>query len=99
MTNATAKDDVFLRDLWYFGIVGSKIKPGQMIQKERLGELVLFGRTHDGQAFAMTDICPHRAILLSGGEMVKTETGTQVQCPYHGWRFRPDGQCANMPSV
>lgn len=99
MTNATAKDDVFLRDLWYFGIVGSEIKPGQMIQKERLGELVLFGRTHDGQAFAMTDICPHRAILLSGGEMVKTETGTQVQCPYHGWRFRPDGQCANIPSL
>ncbi|WP_420434048.1 Rieske 2Fe-2S domain-containing protein [Hyphobacterium sp.] len=99
MAKDTALDDVFLRDLWYFGIVGKEIKPGEMIQKERLGELILFGRTHDGEAFAMTDICPHRAILLSGGRMVKGESGTEVQCPYHGWRFRPDGQCASIPSL
>jgi len=99
MAKDTAQDDPFLRDLWYFGAAGQEIKPGQMIQKERLGELILIGRTHRGEVFALTDICPHRAILLSGGEMVKGETGSEVQCPYHGWRFRPDGQCAHIPSL
>ena len=38
--------------------------------------------------------CPHRLVRLSHGTVV----GGTVQCPYHGWRFGPDGACALVPS-
>ncbi len=44
---------------------------------------------------ALLDRCPHRNIPLSGGRVVE---GT-LQCPYHGWRFRPDGACALVPGL
>src|SRR5262245_58857777 len=59
------------------------------------GEPVLLGRGRHGQAFALRDICPHRAAPLSAGAI---RDGT-VECPYHGWRFRPDGVCAAIPSL
>ena len=59
------------------------------------GEPVLLGRTREGGLFALRDICPHRAAPLSAGRI---REGT-VECPYHGWRFKPDGQCAHIPSL
>ena len=59
------------------------------------GEPVLLARGKDGSAFAMRDICPHRAAPLSAGQL---KDGT-VECPYHGWRFKPDGVCAHIPSM
>ncbi|MCY0886083.1 MAG: 3-isopropylmalate dehydratase small subunit, partial [Firmicutes bacterium] len=45
-----------------------------------------------GQVYAMRDICPHRAAPLSAGRLVdKPGEGETIECPYHGWRFRPDG--------
>jgi phenylpropionate dioxygenase-like ring-hydroxylating dioxygenase large terminal subunit len=39
--------------------------------------------------------CPHRLVPLAAGTVVE---GT-LQCPYHGWRFGPDGRCAEIPSL
>lgn len=50
---------------------------------------VLF-RGADGRAAAFVDECPHRGAPLSRG---RVEDG-RVVCPYHGWRFAPDGQGA-----
>lgn len=99
MSDEDVSDDGFLRDLWYFGAVASELKPGQHLHRQILGEPVLFGRTHDGEAFAMRDICPHRGIILSTGRMVNKDGETTVECPYHGWRFRKDGSCAAIPSL
>ena len=90
---------MFLTDLWYFGALSSELKPGQHLHRELLGQPILFGRDHDGQAYALRDICPHRGILLSGGEAQQHDGETQVECPYHGWRFRTDGSCAAIPSL
>jgi phenylpropionate dioxygenase-like ring-hydroxylating dioxygenase large terminal subunit len=90
---------MFLRDLWYFGALSSELKTGKHLHRELLGQPVLFGRDHNGKAFAMLDICPHRAMLLSGGEMQQHGDETHVECPYHGWRFRTDGSCAAIPSL
>lgn len=38
--------------------------------------------------------CPHRLVRLSHGEVVEGS----LQCPYHGWRFGPDGACRLVPS-
>jgi vanillate O-demethylase monooxygenase subunit len=55
---------------------------------------VLLYRTRDGKAVALDNRCPHRWAPLSDGKIVDDD----VQCPYHGIRFRPDGSCAAIPS-
>ncbi len=86
----------FLRDLWYRAAAASAIRPGKAERRILLGEPVLLGRTRDGQAFALRDLCPHRGVPLSSGRILAENT---LECPYHGWRFRPDGVCAAIPSL
>ena len=54
--------------------------------------VVLF-RTATGEAAALVDRCPHRNYPLSDGAVA--DGG--LQCPYHGWRFGPDGACLEVP--
>ncbi|MDE2498633.1 MAG: aromatic ring-hydroxylating dioxygenase subunit alpha [Alphaproteobacteria bacterium] len=89
-------EDIFLRDLWYLGTRSAALKSGAVRREMLLGEPIMIGRTHDGAAFALRDICPHRGVPLSAGKM--TPEGT-VECPYHGWRFKTDGVCAAIPSL
>ena len=90
----------FLTDAWYFLGLARDLKPGRMEGRELLGERVAVGRTRAGQAFAISDICPHRAALLSAGRMrAEADGGDSLQCPYHGWRFGPDGACKAIPSL
>ena len=94
MKTSTDHTSPFLRGLWYVACASADVKRGRMIHRTLLGEPVLIGRSHDGAAFALRDTCPHRGTLLSRG----TFDGREVECPYHGWRFRPDGQCTAIPS-
>jgi phenylpropionate dioxygenase-like ring-hydroxylating dioxygenase large terminal subunit len=91
----------FLYDLWYFAALSREIAKGALQRIEMLGEPVLLGRTRDGQAFALRDVCPHRAAPLSAGRIVEMGSeGASVECPYHGWRFRAaDGVCTSVPSL
>ncbi|QEL13599.1 Rieske (2Fe-2S) protein [Limnoglobus roseus] len=51
---------------------------------------------HQGQYYAIDDMCPHAAASLSSG---RVEDGI-VTCPWHGWRFRlADGAWADNPRV
>ncbi len=91
---------MFLRDLWYFGGPGESLKPGQMRHRVLVGEPILIGRAYSGKVFAIRDICPHRGTLLSAGQMITNETGaSEVECPYHGWRFGASGTCSHIPSL
>jgi phenylpropionate dioxygenase-like ring-hydroxylating dioxygenase large terminal subunit len=85
----------FLRNIWYYALPGRQLKAGQMFAKQLLGEPIVFGRTLDGEVFALRDICPHRAIPLSCGRF----DGTQIECAYHGWRFDRAGQCQLIPAL
>ena len=89
-----------LKDSWWFAALSSEIAAGSLERYEMLGEPVLIGRTRAGQVFALRDICPHRAAPLSAGRVVEDAgEGETVECPYHGWRFKPDGVCATIPSL
>ena len=91
---------MFLTDLWYVAALSSELKPGRMLRRELFGEPVLIGRTRGGEAFALRDICPHRAAPLSAGQLVEDGGGAEVECPYHGWRFGAgDGVCRAIPSL
>lgn len=85
----------FLRNLWYYALPSSGLRPGKMVHKTLLGEPVLLGRTDAGRVFALRDICPHRGIPLSYGAF----DGREVECPYHGWKFNPEGRCTVIPSL
>ena len=100
-----AKNAVFgqgyLYDLWYFAALSHDVKVGDLRRIEMLGEPVMLGRSRSGAAFALRDICPHRAAPLSAGRLTQ-EPGEEetVQCPYHGWRFGVgDGVCRAIPSL
>jgi phenylpropionate dioxygenase-like ring-hydroxylating dioxygenase large terminal subunit len=88
-------EPLFLTDLWYMAGLSASLKLGAMRREMLCGEPVLLGRTKEGAVFALRDICPHRAAPLSAGRI---REGT-VECPYHGWRFKPDGQCVHIPSL
>jgi phenylpropionate dioxygenase-like ring-hydroxylating dioxygenase large terminal subunit len=90
----------FLRDIWYFAALSADLKPGKLQRYVILGEPVLIGRTRAGEAYALRDVCPHRAAPLSAGRLVREADGAEtVECPYHGWRWRTDGACAAIPSL
>jgi phenylpropionate dioxygenase-like ring-hydroxylating dioxygenase large terminal subunit len=86
---------LFLRDLWYFACATNDLKTGQKLARTILGEPVLLVRGSDNVAYALLDICPHRGIPLHFGSV----QGAEVECCYHGWRFRGDGQCTAIPSL
>jgi len=85
----------FLRNLWYFALPATALRKRQLVHKLMLGEPILLGRTEAGEAFALRDLCPHRGVPLTAGRI---SDGT-VECAYHGWRFKPSGQCAFIPSL
>lgn len=91
----------YILDAWYFAALSREVGRGSLRRIEMLGEPVLLGRTRAGTAFALRDICPHRAAPLSAGRLVAYGSeGEAVECPYHGWRFRAaDGICSSVPSL
>ncbi|MBV1885692.1 MAG: aromatic ring-hydroxylating dioxygenase subunit alpha [Parvibaculaceae bacterium] len=93
---------MFLRNIWYFAQPGEMLKPGDMVHKVLLGEPVLIGRDSQGKVYALRDICPHRGVPLSAGKFFAQGKGCEhdaVECPYHGWKFRTTGECAEIPSL
>ena len=89
-----------LHDLWYFAAASAELARGGMFRREILGEPILLGRDSQGRAFALRDICPHRAVPLSAGRLVQTDGAATVECPYHGWRYATlDGVCKLIPSL
>ncbi len=97
---ATKFGEGFLTDIWYFAALSSDLKPGKLQRYEILGEPVLLGRGRKGEAYAIRDICPHRAAPLSAGKLTAEADGREsVECPYHGWRFGTDGACTAIPSL
>lgn len=86
---------LFVKDVWYYGLPGHALKPGQTIVKTLLSEPILFGRTLSGSVFALRDACPHQATPLSAG----TFDGHKIECAFHGWTFDETGQCTFIPSL
>jgi phenylpropionate dioxygenase-like ring-hydroxylating dioxygenase large terminal subunit len=94
--SARETDLGFLWEFWYPALRSAEIV-GQRLATAMLLEVPLvLGRTSEGKAFAMRDLCPHRGIPLSYGRF----DGKAVECSYHGWRFDAcSGQCIEIPSL
>ena len=89
-----------LKDMWYYAAGSRELRRGAMFRREILGEPVVLGRDLEGRAFALRDICPHRAVPLSSGRIATTNGVQTVECSYHGWRYgTADGVCKQIPSL
>lgn len=89
-------DNSLLYECWYFAGLQSDVKKGQVKSIEIAGRPIALGRKLEGEYFALGDVCPHRAALLSEGRLIDDN----LECPYHGWRFSTDnGQCQFIPSL
>ena len=56
-------------------------------------DLVLF-RTEDGRAVIADAHCPHLGAHLGYDGKVE---GEAIACPFHGWRYDPEGRCEHVP--
>ncbi|OGA12032.1 MAG: hypothetical protein A3D95_05995 [Betaproteobacteria bacterium RIFCSPHIGHO2_12_FULL_69_13] len=83
----------FLRNQWYVAAQSSEIE-ARPFARWILGEPLVLFRRRDGSVAALEDRCPHRRAPLSAGEVL----GDEIQCGYHGARFKGDGTCTLFPS-
>ncbi len=59
-----------------------------------LDEPVVLYRKENGEPIALEGRCAHRHFPLGEGKLV----GDNLQCPYHGFTYAPDGQNVRIPS-
>src|SRR5436309_7866346 len=84
-----------LKDFWYVACLSTELKTNRPLSRTLFGtRLVLFRDSH-GQPVALRDRCLHRQACLSGG----TVNMGNIQCPYHGWTYDPQGHCVDIPSL
>lgn len=80
------------RRFWYPVIPMEHLKTGPQ-RFELLGQALALFLDEQGVPAAVEDRCCHRSARLSLG---KVSAGL-IACPYHGWRYRRDGQCVLTP--
>jgi phenylpropionate dioxygenase-like ring-hydroxylating dioxygenase large terminal subunit len=89
-------DGELLWGFWYPALRSDELRGRALATSTRLEVPLVLGRDASGKAFALRDVCPHRAFPLSAGSC----DGQTVECTYHGWRFDAHtGQCREVPSI
>lgn len=83
----------YMRSFWQPICLASQIKPGRALPIHALGESFTLYRTPDGACRLTEFRCPHRRTQLSTGRV----EADGIRCLYHGWKFRMDGQCVEVP--
>src|SRR5258706_6428680 len=89
------EEPIFLTNLWYMAGLSASLKPGGLRREMLCGEPVLLARGKDGRAFALRDICPHRAAPLSAGGF-KDDT---PEWPHHSWRVHTPRPLPPIPPL
>jgi phenylpropionate dioxygenase-like ring-hydroxylating dioxygenase large terminal subunit len=75
---------------WFLVARSQEVAPGEVRSFHYFGEELVLYRTAGGAAHAVEAHCPHLGAHLGEGGCVVDDT---VRCPFHGWRFAPDGRC------
>jgi len=81
-----------LPDRWYVVLESRQLRD-RPVAIRRFGEDLVLYRTSRGAPACFVDRCPHRGVALSLGWV----EGDALRCGYHGFRFRPDGTCTDLP--
>jgi nitrite reductase/ring-hydroxylating ferredoxin subunit len=82
-------------DRWFPIARSEEVIPRYVVQAQLLGQEIALWRDDGGAMNAWENRCPHRGVRLSIG----FNTGTDLRCQYHGWRFATgSGQCTYIPA-
>ena len=80
---------------WYVIGWSEEFEQGQSKPLHYFGEELVGYRDDNGEIHVLTGHCKHLGAHLGhGGKVV----GDCIECPFHGWRWGPDGKHAYMPS-
>jgi phenylpropionate dioxygenase-like ring-hydroxylating dioxygenase large terminal subunit len=93
--SAERSSEVPIPDGWY--LVGTSADfCCNSIVPVRLGEHKLLGyrKASDLRVVLLSTYCPHLGADIGVGGVLETDG---VRCPFHGWKFDPDGRCSNVP--
>jgi nitrite reductase/ring-hydroxylating ferredoxin subunit len=63
-----------------------------------LDEPVVIVRMNGGIA-ALRDVCCHMDAALSGGWIMLGDSGDELVCPHHRWRYNDAGRCTFIPEL
>ncbi len=83
-----------LSDWWLPLAAAAELSAGRCLPGRHFEQALALWHGESGPA-AFDDRCPHRGASLSLG---RVHDGV-LECPYHGWRFAPDGRCVAVPAV
>jgi carnitine monooxygenase subunit len=92
---AMAEEARIWRSTWQFGCLQHELPSAGSFLKVHLGRTeVILVRGQDHAVRCFYNVCPHR-----GTELVDDAEGCRrsLQCRYHGWTFRLDGQLQHAP--
>ena len=87
---------------WYM-IAGAEEVSDSPIALRYFGEDMVLYRGESGKPYLVEAYCPHM-----GAHLAKNTTsyivrdkeqvqGESIRCPFHGWRYGPDGKCDDIP--
>ncbi|KIG16382.1 Terminal oxygenase KshA [Enhygromyxa salina] len=81
-------------DGWFAVCFSTELAAGQLQARRLFDRDVVVFRTESGQVAVIDAHCPHMGAHLGHGGRVD---GDAVRCPFHGFRFAPDGACISTP--
>lgn len=95
-------DQAFPRG-WFMIAAAAELEGTTPLAVRFFGRDRVLYRGESGQVYLVDAYCPHM-----GAHLAKNETsfvirdnehvqGESIRCPYHGWRFGPDGKCNQIP--
>jgi 3-ketosteroid 9alpha-monooxygenase subunit A len=79
---------------WFMVAWSDELPRGAVLPRYLLGKHLVVWRDDDGVAHAQDAFCPHLGAHLGHGGVVK---GTELECPFHGWRFDGEGRNTCIP--
>ena len=84
----------YLKNVWYMAGWEEEVERDCMVARTILNTPVMIYAREDGTGYVgLVDRCAHRFAPLHNGKRI----GDNIQCPYHGLVFAPDGACVKNP--
>jgi len=79
---------------WFQVAWSPQIESGQTVPLEYFGRKLVAFRGESGKVQVMDAYCRHMGAHLAFGGTVE---GDDIRCPFHGWRWGPDGSNTEIP--
>ena len=85
-----------LMNNWYVAAKSHEVNAEKPLIVRMLGQNFVLYRTPENRAVCLTNTCCHRGGSIGRGEL---DGAGRIACGYHGWKFNPQGQCVEIPSL